>query len=127
VLQLEECPPVYDYKELLPPHVVESFRKEFRAMKAAEQAAAAAEAAPLGEVQNQLRDCSRGPWNSYEPRAATPALSQASSRPLTGHAEYAMPSKQTGPPEPRPWSKQGRRGAPYRGSSDAISECLSWN
>lgn len=128
-LQIEDKPPVYDYKELLPDHVVQGFREEFRAMKAREEEAAraaefearcleaqAAAVRPLSEVHNLTE------------RVATPALS-ASSRPLTGHSEHVLRQGAIGgPPVPRPWSKKGRRGAPgdSRAARSEISEALSW-
>ena len=36
---LELCPPILDPKELVPPHLIEKFRQEFREQQAAKQAA----------------------------------------------------------------------------------------
>lgn len=133
VLTLVEKPPIIDYTDIMPDHMVEKFREEFRAMKLAEEAAAEAyrpptgassrpsTGRPLAEVSNII---------DVSERLPTPALSQASSRPLTGHAEKAMmPKAPPTAPEARPWSKKGRRGAPtnLRAASSEMSEALSWN
>ena len=126
-------PPVIDYKELLPEDIVQSFRAEYRAIKAAqaeaegvkamsrmvdlssagetpaEALAAATRAVPLGEVTNDR--------NNFAPR------------PLTGHSERSMdqPVSLGAPPAPRPWSKKGRGAAPTaRAAQSSVGECLSW-
>ena len=96
----------------------EAEAKAFEEAEAAMVAEAAA-ARPLAEVRG----------NQLAGRLPTPALSQASSRPLSGHAEHVMATEYCGAaPVARPWSKKGKRGAPdgSRGARSEISEALSW-
>ena len=132
VLNLVEKPPIYDYTEIMPEHMVQKFREEFRAMKAAEAAAAAeAEAAAMrpGTGMSRFSRPATGEplaemHNLVNERPPT-GRSQAS-RPLTGHSERSLSKPPPTAPEPRPWSKKGRRGAPANVRSSAISEALSW-
>ena len=130
-------PPVIDFSDILPGHVVQGFREEYRAMKAARDAEAAeAEAqanapsslTPFGEVLTLREHNLENHMPQYE-RGDTPR-SYASSRPsLMDHADHAMPNAPKPSVEPRPWSKKGRRPAPQgsRAASSEISDVFSWN
>ena len=133
----ELLPPIIDYKELLPEHIVNSFREEFRAKKKAaeeaeREAAAEAEylasrsdfavAADRAELEAEL---TAAPLNEVTNRPVTTA---SSARPLTGHSEISMskPAGSDALPVPTAWAKKGKKPIP-RAALSSVGACLTWD
>lgn len=128
---------VIDYKEILPEHIVQSFRNEFRAQKEAEELtkkeaeeaqylASRSEFAAASDAAEAQSEEMALPLGELTNREVNPLGS--ASRPLTGHSEISMDkmSASAHPPVPTAWAKKGKKHIP-RAQQSSVGSCLTWD